>query len=54
MDGSNDDVDNALAVSFVEDFALDGFDEKEVPAILQRLSKSMHATLAHHSGQWRV
>ena len=47
MDGSNDDVDNALAVSFVEDLALDGFDEKEVPARLHRLSRSMRATLAH-------
>ncbi|MEM6483660.1 MAG: hypothetical protein AAF662_01560 [Pseudomonadota bacterium] len=54
IDGSGDDVDNALEISFVEDFALGSFTKEEVYEVLKRLSKPMRATLEKHSEQWRL
>ena len=54
LDGSDDDVDNALSISFVADFALGGFDKQEIVEILKRLSTRFRSDFAKHGEQWRV
>ncbi|MEM1438249.1 MAG: hypothetical protein AAF680_00035 [Pseudomonadota bacterium] len=52
VDDSGDDVDNALGVSFLEDFALFGFSRAEILEILPRLSRRMQDELRKHGEQW--
>ena len=54
LDDSDDDVDNALGVSFLEDFAYTTFSKNEIESILCRLSMNMRKQLARFGEQWNV
>ena len=48
------DLENALEVSFVEDFALAGFSQEHRAAVLDRLSRPMADRLKRCHDGWKM